>query len=387
MKGVKTALIIVLFCALALAYCAKTGGADGEKPGEKKDEKKDGEKPFVVDERTNRVRNGDRWTWYYRCRYQDGNVLKTILENITIPGFNPATDIAYETNTRILIIEGAEDTLDTVGTVLEMLDIADRQVVIRAQILQHTVTNDMDIGISAWLDKQTKDSGSLFRRVGLNLEPETYLARLLSNTLGTFQGTQLQFATVGSSIVDIGTVNGAIRAIIESGEGQLISSPKIVVTEGVAAKFSSQLLVPIQRASTSGSTISTNVAFESVGPKITVTPLIIGDGKIELQIKTEHSAIIGYTDPAVTGGVASPILNKKSASTRVTMGDGDILIIGGLYTIEQRESHAKVPILGDIPLLKYLFRSHRYGKINTEIMFFLTPFITGGEPVFIPEED
>ena len=117
--------------------------------------------------------------------------------------------------------------------------------------------------------------------------------------------------------------------------------------------------------------LSTSYVETKIG--LEVTPTHIGDGYVTMDVRPTVSGVTGFS--VGEGGTSAPIISDRSAHTTVTMGDGDTLVIGGLYTNSTVSDKAKLPFLGDIPCLGKLFTRTKDQKVKTELVFFITPHI------------
>jgi type II secretory pathway component GspD/PulD (secretin) len=130
-----------------------------------------------------------------------------------------------------------------------------------------------------------------------------------------------------------------------------------------------------------GSQTFVRTKFEDTGIKLNITPEFIGREHVRLKVKPEVSVVIDYI--TLEGGVQSPVISTRNADTTVTVRDGETLIIGGLLSTTTIEDRTSLPLLGDIPVLGYLFGSTQKKDVKTELVFFITPRIvrprTGSE--------
>jgi type II secretory pathway component GspD/PulD (secretin) len=152
----------------------------------------------------------------------------------------------------------------------------------------------------------------------------------------------------------------------------VLSEPRITVLNGYSAEVFVGEDVPVQSVKVSGSWSQVHTTFKKVGITLQVTPFIIGDDTIRLELHQDVANVIGYTP----GGVftpPNPIVRTRNAKTTVNIKDGSTYIIGGLISTVDIETEVKTPILGDIPLVGYLFRYNRTQKENSRLIFFITP--------------
>ena len=123
-----------------------------------------------------------------------------------------------------------------------------------------------------------------------------------------------------------------------------------------------------------------NINFEEVGIILKVTPTVTEDGRIAMELKPEVSEHVGDYKLTVVQGSTQipytvPVIDTRSADTKVVIGNGQTLIIGGLIKEKNTEGETKVPLLGDIPGLGWLFKSKKETKDKTELLIFVSPTI------------
>eukprot|EP00904_Undaria_pinnatifida_P001904 jgi/Undpi1/11714/HiC_scaffold_37.g14009.m1 len=152
------------------------------------------------------------------------------------------------------------------------------------------------------------------------------------------------------------------------------SSPSLVVRNGGMATVSTytELPFPKARISTNGANTTTDIQFKPVGVAMNIHPTIAGTQTVILQISASVSAVTGF---AATEPVDTPIISDRSTTTTVHVNHNESVVIGGLVSESSFESETKVPILGDIPILGYLFRSTSESTNRTELIFVITPKI------------
>ncbi|HEU4420296.1 MAG TPA: type II and III secretion system protein [Planctomycetota bacterium] len=192
--------------------------------------------------------------------------------------------------------------------------------------------------------------------------------------------------TVGSSpLTDLGQIalggihkSWELDVVLEALEANSLadvqSSPKLVVRNGGVAAISTLTQVPFPKAKISqlGTEVATDIEFKPVGVKMNIIPMIAGTDSVILQVYADVSAVTGFAD---TEPVPTPITSTRTAVTTVYLRDGYTLVIGGLKSQTKFESETKVPLLGDIPILGFLFRSTSTSHNETTVEFHITPRI------------
>lgn len=195
---------------------------------------------------------------------------------------------------------------------------------------------------------------------------EAAAASILSAT-GGFGGFALD---IGKNAV-FGTIINAIAADTES---NLLATPHIVTLNNQKAKFLVGQEVPVS----TGEQLSANfenafrtVQRQEVGIKLEVTPQVNSQGDVKLFLKQEVSSVAG----PVSSRSSDLILNKREFETTLTVGDGQLLAIGGLLNADERRTIERIPLLSDIPLIGELFKSRSRSRSKTNLMVFIRPTI------------
>ncbi len=195
---------------------------------------------------------------------------------------------------------------------------------------------------------------------------EAAAASILSAT-GGFGGFAMD---IGKNAV-FGTIINAIAADTES---NLLATPHIVTLNNQKAKFLVGQEVPVS----SGEQLSANfenafrtVQRQEVGIKLEVTPQVNAQGDVKLFLKQEVSSVAG----PVSSRSSDLILNKREFETTLTVGDGQLLAIGGLLNDDERRTIERIPLLSDIPIIGELFKSRSRSRSKTNLMVFIRPTI------------
>ena len=195
---------------------------------------------------------------------------------------------------------------------------------------------------------------------------EAAAASILSAT-GGFGGVALD---IGKNAI-FGTIINAIAADTES---NLLATPHIVTLNNQKAKFLVGQEVPVS----TGEQLSANfenafrtVQRQEVGIKLEVTPQVNAQGDVKLFLKQEVSSVAG----PVSSRSNDLVLNKREFETTLTVGDGQLLAIGGLLNDDERRTIERIPLLSDIPLIGELFKSRSRSRSKTNLMVFIRPTI------------
>ena len=293
----------------------------------------------------------------------------TISQNAIIQG---------DDETNALIITADPNTVKNLKAVIRQLDIRRAQVLIEAIIAEITANKNKEVGVGLVVDGSQRDAGAL----PIGLSNFSGIGSLLQAALAGSSSTTTSVSAPGGLTLalgeerDSGVRYGAIlRALQSDGNSRILSTPSVVTLDNEEAELIVGENVPFVTGSFTGagSTDPTNpfqtIERQDVGLTLKVTPQINEGDTVKLVIEQETSSVQPDTEGA---GLRT---RKRSIKTSVLVDDGGILILGGLMQEEETESQSKIPLLGDIPLLGFLFRSSSTAKSNQNLMVFLRPSI------------
>jgi len=153
------------------------------------------------------------------------------------------------------------------------------------------------------------------------------------------------------------------------GKTKNIASPRVVTADKTAATISSGTQIPYQQATSSG---ATSVSFKDATLSLSVTPQITPDDHINMQV-TANQDTVG----TIYSGV--PSINTKKVNTEVLVENGGTVVIGGVFTQDISNSTQKVPLLGDVPVVGWLFKNNVKTDDKSELLIFITPKIMKDE--------
>jgi type IV pilus assembly protein PilQ len=288
-----------------------------------------------------------------------------------------------------LFVTDTPGKLEEVRRLIQMTDVAQRQVMIEARIVEADDSFNKNLGARlGYLDLNRAAGGT----PGINL-PGSARAAVSGNYLGVGEQTGQAAVTAGSympntQFVDlpagkVGTatpgsigfslfsaganrfLNLELSALQADGKGKIISSPRVVTADQQPAIIEQGEEIPYQQATSSG---ATSVQFKKANLKLEVTPQITPDGNIILTVDVAKDS----RGIAVANSYA---IDTKHVKTNVQVENGGTVVLGGIFTQEERSNIYKVPFFGDIPVLGQLFRQSSQLRSQKELLIFITPRI------------
>jgi general secretion pathway protein D len=181
--------------------------------------------------------------------------------------------------------------------------------------------------------------------------------------------------TVAGKSVEISSVTGLIKALQTNSNANVLATPQILTLDNTEATFESSEKIPYPTATAVQGSVATSVAKESVSLTIKLKPQINKISNfVKLDIKAKLADISSRELPKQVQDLAFATI-ERNAETSIVVADKDTVVLGGLTRDKQEETVSKVPILGDIPLLGWLFKARRSQSSKTNLLLFITPTI------------
>lgn len=282
--------------------------------------------------------------------------------------------IQGDEETNALIITADPNTVKNLKAVIRQLDIRRAQVMIEAIIAEITVNKQKELGVGLVVDGTPESGGAVPAAISNFAGIDDILSAALGATDFTSipSGLSLGVGRESSSGARYGLL---LRALQADTNTNILSTPNIVTLDNEEAELIVGQNIPFVTGSFTGagSTDPNNpfqtIERQDVGLTLKVTPQINEGDTVKLDLEQETSSVIPGTEDI---GIAT---RKRSIKTSVLVDDGGILILGGLIQEEVTDSQTKIPLLGDIPLIGFLFRSQNTTKTKANLMVFLRPSI------------
>lgn len=293
--------------------------------------------------------------------------------------------IAVDDRTNNIIAYQTQERLDELRRIVAQLDIPVRQVMIEARIVEANVDYDKSLGVrwggnlwagdkwNAWgkggnLGVEDGDEGQVGRFPGIRETPLNS-PFVDMGAIGATSGIGLGFVT-NNAILDL-----QLSAMEKTGNGEVVSQPKVVTADKETAKILKGSEVPYQEASSSG---ATSTSFKEAALSLEVTPQITPDNRIIMEVKVTKDEP-DFSQAASTGGI--PSIRKNEVNAKVLVTDGETIVIGGVFSNTQSKSVDKVPFLGDLPFVGRLFRRDLVQDRKSELLVFITPRIMNNQAI------
>lgn len=255
---------------------------------------------------------------------------------------------------------------------LNDLDRPPRQVEIEAKIFEVSHDFDFQQGTELVLSGL---SNSTAGNLTSTFSARRFLDALTNPTGSPVQGSVLHlmqaFQSAGVS-VDV-----SFQLLSSAGLIKVVSEPRITVAVGQTGYMLAGQEIPIQSSTITNNVTLISTAYKPVGVQLYITPEAAGRERVKLHTISIVSAVSGFGPiPSMNGGTSSvlnPVIDSREAETNVTVDDGNTLVISGLRMNRTTTREDKIPGLGDVPILGWLFKNHRTQQEQTDLYFFITP--------------
>ena len=302
--------------------------------------------------------------------------------------------VVYETRTNQLFVSDIPSKLEEIAAMIARIDIPVRQVLIEARIVEATDTFGRSLGAKLGASDLRAQQGGKpgwslggSNRVALggsylgvgstttqpgptnpatgaitpNGSPNSYFVNLPA--IGQNNYDPASFAVSLFSSAANRFLNLEISALEADGKGKVVSSPRVITADQVKALIEQGTEIPYQTATSSGATA---IEFRKATLKLEVVPQITPEGNIILDVDVNKDTVGTQTPSGI-------LINTKHVKTQVLVDNGGTVVIGGIYEQTEQTDETKVPLLGDIPAVGWLFKTRTRSLDKSELLIFLTP--------------
>ncbi len=324
-----------------------------------------------------------------QVNYAKASQIATLFQSVTSGNSDVRGSVTVDDRTNSIIAYQTQEQLDELRRVVTQLDIPVRQVMIEARIVEANVDYSKSLGVRwggalrsndrKWRafgkdgnlsvkDQENANCGFLAGNCTLPTNSSNSPVPFVDmGALNATAGLGIGFVT-NHAILDL-----QLSAMEKTGNGEVVSQPKVVTSDKETAKILKGSEIPYQEASSSG---ATSTSFKEAALSLEVTPQITPDNRIIMDVKvTKDEADFANA----IGGV--PPIKKNEVNAKVLVTDGETIVIGGVFSNTQSKSVDKVPFLGDLPFVGRLFRRDYVQDQKSELLVFITPRIMNTQAI------
>lgn len=306
--------------------------------------------------------------------------------------------VTFDARTNTIFVQDTPRKLEEVQAIINKVDVPVKQVMIESRMVIASNTFSKALGARFGISQTGTPGSNTNLSIGGNLgnKATAYTAPTTAGANGTYtlgtQGGTVQSATIGDYIVSSNgqpdlmsnlpvtnayggialsllklsanlLLNLELSALEADARGKVISSPRVTTANQQKARIAQGVEIPYQTATSSGATA---VSFKKAELSLEVTPQITPDHKIIMDLDVRKDS----KGEETSGGVA---INTQNVQTQVLVGNGETVVLGGIYEQVSRKSTDKVPFFGDLPVVGYAFKRNTKQEDKTELLIFITP--------------
>ncbi len=310
-----------------------------------------------------------------QVNYAKGGDIATLLKAEENSLLSERGSVTVDERTNSLLVRDTAEKLDEIRRLVIKLDIPVRQVLIESRIVIASDNFGRDLGVRFGVSGVGEVNNNTFgyssgtltgtdTMVGTSPPPVSLPSlsdRLNVNLPVANPAGQIAFAVLGSDFL----VDLELSAMQAEGQGEIVSSPRVITANQSEAIIEQGTEIPYQQAASSGATA---VTFKKAVLSLRVTPQITPDDRVimDLQVNKDSVGVVFFGVPSI---------DTRSVQTQVLVDNGETVVLGGIYEQTKLDEIDSVPVLGDIPLLGVLFRQTRTQNDKRELLIFVTPKI------------
>ncbi|MDP1716702.1 MAG: type IV pilus secretin PilQ family protein, partial [Burkholderiales bacterium] len=324
----------------------------------------------------------------FQLNYQKADAFQKILADDKQRILSKRGSAVVDARTNTIFSQDTPTRLEEVRKLIGKIDVAVRQVMIESRIVEASDTFSRNIGVRLGYNDRSaaqnqgasigSANSGVRSTVGGNLDVTGFHTGQIATVPNFNQslGVNLPGGGIGGAPAGVFSfllfndkatrfLNLELTALQADGKGKIISSPRVITADQVEATIEQGTEIPYQQATSSG---ATSVSFKKATLSLMVKPQITPDDKVIMNLKV-HKDSVGTTT------TAGPSIDTKQINTQVLVENGGTVVIGGIYTQEERSTTTKVPVLGDLPYVGFLFKNNQRVDDRRELLIFITPKI------------
>jgi type IV pilus assembly protein PilQ len=300
--------------------------------------------------------------------------------------------VAVDSRTNSLIIRDTKASLADIIPEIHRLDVPARQVLIEARIVNVDTSYEEDLGVRFGVTNPTHLTGTF---AGGNSMNQGASPQNVTNLLGIVDPTKrlnfnvpaaalsdganpgsiaITLARIGSNLLDL-----ELSALEGESHARIIARPRVVTANQQKAVIQTGEEIPYQEATSSG---ATSVTFKNALLMLEIVPQITPDNKINLSIKATEDSKGENIQVGTTGSTPTtiPAINTQEVQSNVLLNNNETIVLGGVYKLTKENTIDRIPFLGSLPVIGYLFSHTREASKKSELLIFITPKIIESRP-------
>jgi type IV pilus assembly protein PilQ len=332
------------------------------------------------------VRDDDLETRVFPLGYANGKEVQSVVEKLK----SERARVSVDSRMNSIVVKDLSLNLDKMASLVKSLDVRTPQIFIEAKIVEVSSNYARELGIQ-WGGQYRGTDGKIFGgatgnnggspQLGssvffpatgdIGLSGNGYVLNLPA-AVGPGAGGALgmTFGKLGGRL----SLDLQLSAMRATGNGRVLSNPKVMTVNNKEAKISSGVDIPVKTVTSTAVGSTASVQIISASLSLSTTPVITNDNRIVMAVKVEKA------EPDFSHEVDGiPTIIKREANSELIVDNGETIVLGGIYSKNEGSSEAGIPLLSQIPLLGWLFKKTTKFENQDELLIFITPTIVGGE--------
>lgn len=326
-----------------------------------------------------------------QINYQQAANIKTLLSDPSQRILSRRGSAVVDARTNQIFIQDIPDKIADAKAIIKKVDVPVRQVMIEARIVEATENFGKSVGARLGYNSANPgtpagntllgENNNLRYSIGGNLaqhgsnlnQPNapgtswdgSYFVNLPSAGAAGFAPAAMSLILFNNAMTRF--LNLELSALVSDGKGQILSNPRVVTSDQTEASISQGTQIPYQTTTSSGATAT---SFAAATLSLTVRPQITPDGNVVMSLNVTKDSVGANT-------ANGPSIDSKRIVTNVLIEDGGTVVVGGVFTQDDSETETRVPFLGDLPYIGFLFKQKTVSRARRELLVFITPKIIG----------
>jgi len=320
----------------------------------------------------------------FQLNYQKAQDVQAFLSTGTQRILSKRGSAVIDARTNTVFVQDTPTRLEEIRRLIRQIDIPVRQVMIESRIVEASDTFSRNLGVRLGYHDASRGWGVPSQNSGVRILPgassndtQFHTGQLATTpTQNDFTNVNLPAGNISGAAAGVFSMvlfntnatrflNLELSALQADGKGKIISSPRVITADKNEAIIEQGTEIPYQQATSSGATA---VQFKKATLSLKVKPQITPDNNVIMSLRVNKDSVGQVT-------VGGPSIDTKQVTTEVLVENGGTVVIGGIYTQEERSTTNKVPVLGDLPYVGFLFKNNVKSDDRRELLIFITPRI------------
>lgn len=327
--------------------------------------------------------------FHYQLKYlrpTDMEQIKTLIQSVLSPGTGI---VNFEPKTNTIIIIDSAHRIEQARNFLHNIDQAKGQIVVETKILRVNSNSGSRSGVD-WSASLGETGTTL--EISRSLNSIFGINSIMTEIPNTASGIEYDFDPAANLVLSPIQLRGVLRALNDGKLARQVSNPTLITEDNEQASISIIDRIPIITQTTSQGTSTSQVTEEvrykvdstdkaitedpenhrEIGIAISVTPTLLPDGTVRMKLRPRSAQVAEYVQSVATNN-RYPRVTESMVESLARVPDGYSLVVGGFYGETNSDNKNKVPLLGDIPVINFFFKSKEAAKEQTSLVFVVTP--------------